>query len=108
MANEMLISTTSTLQDRTILAYLGVVSGEVILGANILRDLFAQITDVIGGQSGEYQEVLVRGRKEATRKMIGEAQMEGANGVIGVSYDYEILGDHMMLVSVNGTAIRIK
>lgn len=103
----MLISTTSQIEGRPVQRYLGVVTGEVILGANIVRDLFASITDIFGGRSGKYEEVLARGREQALRELEDKALSLGANAVIGVDIDYETIGARgsMLMVSVSGTAV---
>ncbi|KPF93942.1 hypothetical protein IP81_00135 [Novosphingobium sp. AAP83] len=103
----MLVSTTSLIEGRPVQRYLGVVTGEVILGANIVRDLFASITDIFGGRSGKYEEVLARGREQAMRELEDKARALGANAVIGVDIDYETIGARgsMLMVSVSGTAV---
>ena len=103
----MLLSTTSLIEGRPVQRYLGVVTGEVILGANIVRDLFASITDIFGGRSGKYEEVLSRGREQAMRELEDKARALGANAVIGVDIDYETIGARgsMLMVSVSGTAV---
>lgn len=105
----MLISTTSSLQDRTIRDYLGVVTGEVIIGANLFKDLFASIRDIVGGRSGSYESTLREARQTAMREMAAEAQALGADAVIGVDLDYETVGQHssMLMVTVTGTAVRL-
>ena len=103
----MLVSTTSLIEGRPVQRYLGVVTGEVILGANIVRDIFASITDIFGGRSGKYEEVLARGREQALDELQGKAHALGANAVIGVDIDYETIGARgsMLMVSVSGTAV---
>ena len=103
----MLLSTTSLIEGRPVQRYLGVVTGEVILGANIVRDLFASITDIFGGRSGKYEEVLSRGREQALRVLEDKARALGANAVIAVDIDYETIGARgsMLMVSVSGTAV---
>jgi uncharacterized protein YbjQ (UPF0145 family) len=103
----MIVSTTSTLDNQPVKQYLGVVTGEVISGANIVRDIFASVTDVFGGRSGKYEEVLSRAREEAIGEMKSKAVQMGANAVIGVDIDYEVLGKSgsMLMVSVSGTAV---
>jgi uncharacterized protein YbjQ (UPF0145 family) len=103
----MVVTTTSVLEGRPVREYLGIVTGEVIVGANIFRDLFASITDIVGGRSGKYEDVLARARKEALSEMKQEALKLGGNGVIGVDIDYEVLGSSgsMLMVSVSGTAV---
>jgi uncharacterized protein YbjQ (UPF0145 family) len=105
----MLITTTSIIEGQPVRQYLGIVTGEVIAGANIVRDLFASVTDVFGGRSGKYEEVLARARDEALGEMKAKAAQMGGNAVIGVDIDYEVLGKagSMLMVSVSGTAVVI-
>ncbi len=103
----MIVTTTATLQDRTISEYLGLVTGESILGANIVRDVFAGIRDIVGGRSAAYEKVLRDARRIAVDEMVAEARKLGANAVIGVDVDYETVGGGtMLMVSVSGTAVR--
>jgi uncharacterized protein YbjQ (UPF0145 family) len=103
----ILVTTTNTVQDRTILEYLGVVSGEAIIGANILRDLAASVTDVVGGRSGAYEEVFRDARHIAVEEMSDAARVLGANAVLAVSLDYESLREgNMIMVAASGTAVR--
>jgi len=103
------MSTTSTLQDRKIDQYLGVVQGEAILGANIFRDLFAGIRDIVGGRSGAYEQELRHAREIAMGEMEQSAQAMGANAVIGIDIDYESItmgnGGGMLMVTASGTAV---
>jgi uncharacterized protein YbjQ (UPF0145 family) len=103
----MIVSTTNSLDNQPVRQYLGIVTGEVIAGANIVRDLFASVTDIFGGRSGKYEEVLTRAREEALGEMKAKAAQMGANAVIGVDIDYEVLGKagSMLMVSVSGTAV---
>jgi Uncharacterized conserved protein len=103
----MFSTTTPTVEGRPVREYLGIVTGEVIVGANIFRDLFASITDIVGGRSGKYEDVLARARKEALSEMEAEAAKLGGNAVIGVDIDYEVLGQNgsMLMVSASGTAV---
>ena len=105
----MIISTTALIEGRPVQQYLGIVTGEVISGANIVRDVFASVTDIFGGRSGKYEEVLSRAREQALAEMTERAQSLGANAVIGVDIDYEVLGKtgSMLMVSVSGTAVRV-
>ena len=106
----MIVSTTPTLEGQPIREYLGIVTGEVIVGANVLRDLFAAVTDVLGGRSGKYEEVLKRARQEALGEMEAEAAKLGGNAVVGVDIDYEVLGSagSMLMVSCSGTAVVVQ
>jgi uncharacterized protein YbjQ (UPF0145 family) len=104
----MIVTTTATLQDRKISQYLGLVTGESILGANIVRDVFAGIRDIVGGRAGAYEKVLREARRIAVDEMVDEARKLGANAVIGVDVDYETVGGGtMLMVSVSGTAIQV-
>ncbi|CAJ1002416.1 MULTISPECIES: YbjQ family protein [Bacillales] len=104
----MLISTTNTLQGKEVVEYLGIVSGEVIMGANVVRDFLAGITDIIGGRSGAYENKLAEGRELAIQEMKEKARALGANAVIGVDLDFETLREGMMMVIATGTAVRVK
>lgn len=104
----MIITTTSTLQGQEVEAYLGIVSGEVILGANVVRDFLAGITDIIGGRSGAYESKLQEGRELALREMTERARSLGANAIIGVDLDFETLREGMMMVIATGTAVKVK
>jgi uncharacterized protein YbjQ (UPF0145 family) len=103
----MIVSTTASLDNRPVKEYLGIVTGEVIVGANLFRDLFASITDIVGGRSGKYEDVLARARKEALDELKEAAERVGANAVIGVDLDYEVIGQNgsMLMVSASGTAV---
>lgn len=106
----MITSTTSTLEGYRIVRYLGIVSGEAILGANVVRDFFAGIRDVVGGRSGSYEKVLRGGKELAIEDMCAQAEELGANAVIGVDLDYETAGESgsMMMVIASGTAVYIE
>ena len=108
MANQMLIVTTPQLEGRRIVKYYGVVSGEAILGANIFRDFFAGIRDIVGGRSAAYEKVLRDSKETALDEMAGEAQRLGANAVVGVDLDYETIGGTMLMVSASGTAVTVE
>lgn len=107
----MLVVTTPELQGFTIRRYIGVVTGEAILGANIFRDLFAGIRDIVGGRSAAYEKELRNAREIAIEEMSQQAQELGANAVIGVDLDYESIqmgqGGGMLMVSASGTAVEI-
>jgi uncharacterized protein YbjQ (UPF0145 family) len=105
----MIITTTALIEGRPVREYKGIVTGEVIAGANLVRDIFASVTDIFGGRSGKYEEVLTRAREEALGEMQAKAQALGGNAVIGVDIDYEVLGKagSMLMVSVSGTAVVI-
>ena len=105
----MIVSTTSTLDGHTVSEYLGIVTGEAIIGANIFKDLFAGIRDIVGGRSGAYEDALRRAREDALREMVAQARSRGADAVIGVDVDYEVLGSSngMLMVSTSGTAVAL-
>lgn len=105
----MLITTTSNVEGRRIEAYLGVVAGEAILGANIFRDVFAGLRDIVGGRSAAYERELERARTIAIDEMEGKARALGANAIVGVDLDYEVVGSggSMLMVSASGTAVRL-
>lgn len=106
----MLITTTPSVEGKRIVTYYGIVSGETIIGANIVKDLFASITDIVGGRSGKYEKVLREAKDTALREMTEHAARLGANAVIGVDLDYETIGERgsMMMVSASGTAVRVE
>jgi uncharacterized protein YbjQ (UPF0145 family) len=103
----MLMSTTSVLDGKPVSKYLGVVTGEAIIGANIFRDMFAVVRDIVGGRSGTYEKALNEAREVAIGEMQRRAQELGANAVIGIDVDYEVLGQNngMLMVAVSGTAV---
>jgi uncharacterized protein YbjQ (UPF0145 family) len=103
----MLLSTTSVIEGRPVTRYLGIVTGEAIIGANIFRDMFATVRDIVGGRSATYEKGLAEARDAAMREMGERAEQMGANAVIGVDLDYEVLGQNngMLMVSVSGTAV---
>jgi uncharacterized protein YbjQ (UPF0145 family) len=103
----MLISTTSVLDGKPISRYLGVVTGEAIIGANVFRDMFAVVRDIVGGRSATYEKGLAEARQVAMAEMEQRAAELGANAVIGVDLDYEVLGQSngMLMVSCSGTAV---
>lgn len=103
----MLITTTSSLQDREIIEFIGLVSGETIIGANVFKDFFAGIRDIVGGRSGSYERVLREAKDTAMAEMTQQAKNSGANAIIGVDLDYETLGANggMLMVVATGTAV---
>ena len=105
----MIVSTTSIIEGRPARDYLGVVTGEVIVGANIFKDLFASVRDIVGGRSGAYESSLRDARKTALAEMQEEARALGADAVIGVDLDYEVIGQggSMLMVSASGTAVKL-
>ena len=104
----MIVSTTSQLQGKEIERYLGIVSGEAIMGANVVRDFLAGITDIIGGRSGAYEGKLAEGREIAIREMEDKARRLGANAIIGVDLDFETVQNGMMMCIATGTAVVYK
>ncbi len=106
----MLVTTTNTIEGRKISAYKGLVAGEAILGANLFRDLFASIRDIVGGRAGAYEKVLNDARETAVAEMTDKASALGANAVIGVDIDYETVGQNgsMLMVTAAGTAVVVE
>ncbi|MBB5210362.1 heavy metal-binding domain-containing protein [Microbulbifer hydrolyticus] len=106
----MLKTTTPSVEGRAIQDYLGVVVGEAILGANIFKDLFGSITDIIGGRSGAYEREMGKARKIAFEEIEAQARALGGNAIVGIDLDYEVVGEKgaMMMVSVSGTAVRLR
>jgi uncharacterized protein YbjQ (UPF0145 family) len=105
----MIVTTTSVLPGIAIEQYLGIVTGEAILGANVFKDFFAGIRDIVGGRSGAYERELAKARQIALEEMEAEAGRRGANAVIGVDLDYETIGSGngaMLMVTTSGTAVR--
>jgi uncharacterized protein YbjQ (UPF0145 family) len=106
----MIITTTPSVEGKKIVKYLGIVSSEAVVGANIFRDLFASIRDIVGGRTASYESVL-RGAKESALKELQENAAElGANAVVGIDLDYETVGSNgsMLMVSASGTAVVIE
>ena len=103
----MLMSTTNTLEGKTVNTYRGVVTGEAILGANLFKDIFAGIRDIVGGRSAAYEQELQNARRIAFAEMEDKANRVGANAIIGIDIDYETIGANgsMLMVSVSGTAV---
>ncbi|MFM1650577.1 YbjQ family protein [Brevibacillus sp. B_LB10_24] len=104
----MILTTTNNIEGRQIKDYLGLVNGEAIMGANIVRDLFASITDIVGGRSGAYETKLAEARDIATKEMMDRARQKGANAIVGIDVDYEVVREGMLMVAVSGTAVRIE
>jgi len=103
----MLVTTTNHLEGRKIKKYIGIVSGEAIMGANVFKDLFAGVRDIVGGRSEAYERELRRAKEIALQEMIAYAQEQGANAIIGVDLDYETIGANgsMLMVTAAGTAV---
>lgn len=105
----MISTTTNTIEGRQIGQYLGLVTGETIMGANIFRDFLAGITDMIGGRSDAYEDKLAEARETAIREMQEIAQRKGADAVVGIDIDYQVLGSSngMLMVTATGTAVKL-
>ncbi|MEM1075960.1 MAG: YbjQ family protein [Pseudomonadota bacterium] len=103
----MILTTTNSVEGRPVTAYKGIVVGEAIMGANIVRDFFASVTDVVGGRSGAYEQKLKHARDEAMAEVEERAEQLGADAVVGIDLDYEVVGDSMLMVSVSGTAVTL-
>ncbi|MEM8827472.1 MAG: heavy metal-binding domain-containing protein [Pseudomonadota bacterium] len=105
----MILTTTPTVEGRPARDYLGIVTGEAILGANMFKDFFSSIRDVVGGRAGSYEGVLRDARNEALGDLEAEAAKLGADAVVGIDLDYEVIGEtgSMLMVSASGTAVRL-
>ena len=104
----MIVTTTDGVEDKKVSAYLGIVTGEAVLGANIFKDLFAGIRDIVGGRSAAYEGELRKAKDTAIQEMAERAQELGADAVIGVDLDYEAISSgNMLMVSANGTAVKL-
>jgi len=103
----MIITTTPSIEGHKITAYHGIAVGEAIMGANVVRDVFASITDIVGGRSGAYESKLQDARDTALRELEERATSMGANAVVGVDLDYEVVGQSMLMVSASGTAVTV-
>lgn len=107
----MILTTTDTIEGRPVREYLGIVTGEAIMGANIFKDFFAGVRDVIGGRSGSYEGVLREIKDEALKELGERAAALGADAVLSIDLDYEVIGGDaktMLMLSVNGTAVRLE
>lgn len=104
----MIISTTPSIEGKKIIKYLGIVMGEAVLGANIFKDLFARITDIVGGRSAAYESELQQAREIALKELEEKAKALGANAVVGIDLDYETIGQSMLMVNASGTAVIVK
>jgi uncharacterized protein YbjQ (UPF0145 family) len=105
-ACKMIVTTTPSVDGKSITHYLGIVTGEAILGANIFRDLFAGIRDIVGGRSAAYEQELGKARETALREMQEKASILGATAIVGVDLDYEVI-NNMLMVSASGTAVKL-
>ena len=108
-ARGIIVTTTPMIEGRPVQDYLGIVTGEVIVGANLFRDLFANIRDIVGGRSGSYERILADAREQAIEEVQAECAARGGNAVIGIDLDYEVIGDtgSMLMVSASGTAVKV-
>jgi uncharacterized protein YbjQ (UPF0145 family) len=104
----MIVTTTPTIEGHPIEEYLGIVTGEAILGAHIGRDILASFTDIVGGRSREYEEEVRKARAIALEEMASEATSKGGNAVVGVDIDYEVIRQGMLMVSASGTAVKVR
>ncbi len=102
---KMIITTTNSVEGYQIADYKGIVVGEAIMGANVVRDFFASVTDIVGGRSGAYESKLQDARETALAELEERATAMGANAVVGVDLDYEVIADSMLMVSASGTAV---
>ena len=105
----MILTTTPTIEGRTITEYKGVVFGEVISGVNFVRDIAASIRNIVGGRSGSYEDELIGARSKAMNEMAERARQMGADAVVGIDIDYEVLGPNngMLMVTASGTAVKL-
>ncbi|MEP6846034.1 MAG: heavy metal-binding domain-containing protein [Panacibacter sp.] len=105
----MLLTTTNNIEGKPIQQYIGIVTAEAIIGANIFKDLFAGIRDIVGGRSGTYERVIEEARVNAMQELEGRAQQMGANAVVGIDLDFETVGSggSMLMVVATGTAVRV-
>ncbi|HRN95178.1 MAG: YbjQ family protein [Chitinophagales bacterium] len=110
MSNKFILTTTSSFQHPTleIEEYKGIVTGETVIGANIFKDFFAGIRDIVGGRSGSYESVLREAKDTAIEEMKSQAIQLGADAVIGVDLDYETVGQSMLMVTASGTAVKLR
>jgi uncharacterized protein YbjQ (UPF0145 family) len=106
----MIVTTTPSIEGKAVEEYLGIVMGEAIIGANIIKDLFAAVRDIVGGRAKAYEDALRAARQEALREMANRAAELGADAVIGVDIDYEVLGKagSMLMVTSAGTAVKVR
>ena len=105
----MILSTTPQIEGRPFSEYKGVVTGETIIGANMFKDLFAGIRDIVGGRAGSYEKVLIEGKETSMKEMMQRAEALGANAIVGIDIDYETIGANgsMLMVATSGTAVVI-
>ncbi len=104
----MITSTTGSVEGKRITQYHGIVAGDAVMGANFVRDFFARVTDVVGGRSGAYQKELRKARSLAIEDLMEEAAELGANAVVGINLDTEVMGESMLMVVATGTAVTVE
>lgn len=106
----MITTTTNTIEGRRVRQYIGLVTGEAIMGANMFRDFMAGLTDLVGGRSGTYESKFAEARETAIQELQEEAQRKGANAVVGIDIDYQVLGANngMLMVTATGTAVKLE
>ncbi len=105
----MIITTTPNIEGKKIIEYKGIIFGEVITGVNFIKDFAASLTNIFGGRSGSYEGELIKAREDALRELEKRAEMVGANAVVGVDIDYEVLGQgNMLMVTASGTAVKVE
>lgn len=105
--NSFTITTTNNVEGSKITEYLGIVSGEAVMGANMFRDMFAGVRDIIGGRSGQYEKKFRQAKEIAITEMTDQAKENGANAIVGIKIDYEMVRESMMMVAVQGTAVKV-
>jgi uncharacterized protein YbjQ (UPF0145 family) len=106
----MILSTTDSIDGQKIVQYIGVISADVVMGTNFMRDFFASVRDVVGGRSGSYEKVFTEAKQEALSDLAEKAKEMGANAVVGIDIDYEIIGGDnktLLMVTANGTAVKL-
>jgi uncharacterized protein YbjQ (UPF0145 family) len=104
----MILTTTNNIEGKRVTAYLGIVTGETIIGANLFRDIFASVRDVVGGRSGSYEAVLREAKDTALSEMTDKANQMGADAIIGIDLDYETIRNGMLMVTASGTAVKME
>ena len=104
----MVLTTTHSVEGRKVIRYLGIVTGDAIMGANIFKDLFAGVRDIVGGRAGAYEKQLIRAKEMALSEMKERAEQLGANAIVGVNLDYETLKGTMLMASASGTAVVVE
>ncbi len=103
----MIVTTTNNVEGKQITAYLGIITGETIIGANLFRDIFASVRDVVGGRSGAYEDVLREAKDTALSEMTANAVAMGADAIVGIDLDYETIRNGMLMVTASGTAVKL-